>query len=108
MNEATKELTLADFQQQVAEKYGFENIGELVLNAIEWNDRVPIFTAMNEAAEAYAAYCREQGKQEGEAVSERSKLLNCKFCKSQHVYRYTCGNMVGFAKCKDCKKEFEI
>lgn len=42
------------------------------------------------------------------SVVGRSEQLNCKFCKSDDVYIYTCGNMVGFAKCKDCKKEFEI
>lgn len=62
MNEATKELNLAYFQQQTAEKYVFNSFKEL----INQGSGELANTATTEAIEAYAAYRFEQGTKYGQ------------------------------------------
>ena len=62
MNEATKEYTLADAQQAVAEKYGYNDWDDLLNTPDIFHD-----FKHDEAAEYYAKSRYAQGKQEGES-----------------------------------------
>ena len=50
----------------------------------------------------------EHQAKDNEVLGDVSNTPKCPKCNSTNHYKYTFGNMIGWANCNDCKTEYEI